>query len=263
MQARQAWYAAAFASSLALAGPAAMAQAADRPAAASATASPAAAPAPADFSGVWQIVGYEFATKPEESDPGVYTDEARKRLEIFRKHYDETTDDPARFCFHAGMPWTMLSRARDYNVEIYQTTQRVILFIEGMDRYRHIRLDSTAFPEGYIASGEGYSIGHWEGSTLVIETRGLTAINAPVKRMRSDQARVIERWTFERGNDRPDRIHFDLTIEDPVIYRLPIKASQIWQRSPAGAMVGGYNCQQAMFEDYMTGIKEAREGKVR
>ena len=43
----------------------------------------------------------------------------------------------------------------------------------GPNSYRIIYLDGRSFPENIPPTNYGYSIGHWEGDTLVVETRGL------------------------------------------------------------------------------------------
>lgn len=214
----------------------------------------------ADFSGVWRIVGFSEVMRPENSNPE-YTEEALRRIRNFEQHYDEAEDSPAKFCYHEGMPWSMVHRARDYPTEIYQSADRVMLFHEGMDIYRHIRLDTKTFPENYVPSAQGYSIAHWDGGDLIIETRGLTATNEVGAHHRSEEARVIERWHLIKQPNMPDRWEITFTLEDPVIFKKPARGRQLMERAEAGTVVGGYNCPQALWDDYIASIKEQREGE--
>lgn len=215
---------------------------------------------PADFNGVWHIVGYDEVLKPEDDNPD-YTEEALRRIKNFKEHYDEVEDSPHNLCYFVGMPWTMVTRARDYATEIYQSADRVVLFHEGMDLVRHIRLDSKEFPPNYVASAQGWSIAHWENGDLIIETRGLTATNEVSPQHRSEQADIMERWHLIKTPDKPDRIEITLTITDPVIYKKPVHGRQLYERAPAGTLVGGYNCPQSLWDDYVNRIRDERERK--
>lgn len=216
---------------------------------------------PADFNGVWRIVAYDEVLRTEDSNPE-YTDEGLRRIRNFKDHYNEAEDTPGKFCYHVGMPWTMLTRARDYPTEIYQTPDRVVLFHEGMDMVRHVRLDSAQMPENYVASQQGYSIAQWEGEELVIETRGLTALNEVGEHHRSEQARVVERWHLIKVPGKNDRWEIKLTFEDPVILKKPAYGRQLMERAEPGTTVGGYNCPQSLWDDYVASIKQMREHPV-
>jgi len=76
----------------------------------------------------------------------------------------------------------------------------------------------------------GDSIGRWEGDTLVVDTTGyngrgqiVTSLTAGrMNGMReSTQLHVVERLT----RTAPDRIIYDVTIDDPVMYTSPWKVS--------------------------------------
>lgn len=60
----------------------------------------------------------------------------------------------------------------DYGEQVLQTPGRVTFIMEYNHVIRRIYLDAK-FPDKIEPSYGGYSIGHWEGDTLVIETRGL------------------------------------------------------------------------------------------
>jgi hypothetical protein len=65
----------------------------------------------------------------------------------------------------------------------------------------------------------GYSVGHWEGDTLVVETTGLSDLQwldvrgSPL----TDQAKITER--FRRPNF--GSLEIDITIDDPKAYTKP------------------------------------------
>jgi hypothetical protein len=67
----------------------------------------------------------------------------------------------------------------------------------------------------------GWSVGHWEGDTLVID---VTSFNDQtwfdrVGNFHSDALHVVERYT-PRG---PDILDYDASIEDPKVFSRPWK----------------------------------------
>ena len=107
--------------------------------------------------------------------------------------------DSARQC----VPSPLFGAAGGYPLRIAQTPTQLAVLSEENSRVHRIFLDRD-FPEKLTPSYAGTTIGHWEGSTLVAETRGLRfAANVPVL----PDYRVIER--LRRGAD-------GLTLEQEV-----------------------------------------------
>ena len=106
--------------------------------------------------------------------------------------------------------------------KIVQTKDVIVVMYEANGGLRQIFLDGRPLPQ----PGEdlqpwwyGYSVGHWDGDTLVIETTGfrddvwLDVYGSPM----TEQGKMIERWR------RPDFGHMeiDVTIDDPKAYTKP------------------------------------------
>jgi len=95
-------------------------------------------------------------------------------------------------------------------MEIVQQPERITLLSELANQSRRIYLDGRAQPDGLPDQRVGFSVGHWEGDTLVIETTNVTEWEAP-RWPHSDAFRVTERWFFKDAGDieitglRPDR----------------------------------------------------------
>jgi len=88
-----------------------------------------------------------------------------------------------------------------------------------MLQYRQIFLDGRVLPREPEPSFKGYSIGRWDGDTLVVETIGfkdgqwLDLVGHPL----TDQGRIIERIRrLNYGN-----LQVELTIDDPKAYTKP------------------------------------------
>ena len=91
---------------------------------------------------------------------------------------------------------------------------------------RYIYTDGRPFPpeDELWPTFEGYSIGHWEGDTLVIETRSIKG-GVPIDRTGaalSDQARVTERI---RKIDAKT-LQNEITVVDPVAFTRPWKVTR-------------------------------------
>lgn len=205
---------------------------------------------PADFSGVWVTIDLDHVKWPNE-DTSNYTDLILKRVEDYKKMFRMTADESGKLCYYRGMPWVMLNKARDFPTEIYQTPDRVILSVELFDTHRNIRLDRTDFPENFPPSGNGFSIAHWEGSTLVVETRGFTPTYSISATHRSAEAYMVERWNLRQDPTYGEVLDVDFTIHDPIVYKEPAKARNIMKRAPAGTEIGGYNCADALWETFI------------
>jgi hypothetical protein len=98
-------------------------------------------------------------------------------------------------CVEPGMP-TVMWGIGGAAMEIVQQPQRVTLLSELANQSRRIFLDGRAFPTDVPEQRVGYSIGHWEGDTLVIETRNIMEWHAP-RWPHSNEMRIVERWSLK------------------------------------------------------------------
>ena len=72
----------------------------------------------------------------------------------------------------------------------------------------------------------GYSIGHWEGNTLVVETTKINwAYFDNIGTPQSDFVEMIERFTL---SDNQSRLNYHLTITDPVTFAEPATIMGHW-----------------------------------
>ena len=125
---------------------------------------------------------------------------------------------PPTFCLPAGIPVsTMLSEVS----KIVQAPGLIVVMLE-LGGTRQIYTDGRNHMPDNSPSWLGYSVGRWEGDTLVVETIGfngkswLDIIGHP----QSEQAKLTDRYR------RRDFGHMDieLTIDDPKAYTKPWKA---------------------------------------
>jgi hypothetical protein len=76
--------------------------------------------------------------------------------------------------------------------KIVQTPQLIVILHEEFNNYRQVFTDGRQFPPDLDRRWMGYSIGKWEGDTLVVDTRGF----------------VDETWLDFGGHPATDALHF-------------------------------------------------------
>jgi len=105
-------------------------------------------------------------------------------------------------------------------IKIVQAPRLTMIMYEAGNFYRQIHTDGRKLPDEFDAPAfNGYSTGHWEGDTLIVETAGFndkTPLDA-AGHPHSDALRVVERF------HRRDFGHLDyqLTFDDPKMYTKP------------------------------------------
>jgi hypothetical protein len=130
---------------------------------------------------------------------------------------DGMKDNPDAHCLPIGhMQLHLHPQPRKY----LQTPTEIVMIWESNYGLRHIFLDGRPSPDNDPQPWwYGYTIGRWEGDTLVATTTNLRdgmwldVNGTPL----TDQARIIERFR------RPTygRIEIDITIEDPKAFTKP------------------------------------------
>ena len=111
------------------------------------------------------------------------------------------------------------------NLQILQSNQQVAIRHELMHDVRIVHLNGAAPPNLAVQWMAGYSVGRWEGDTLVVETTNFTRetnFRGPPRTTRQDIAtspalKVVERFTLV---DR-DTIRYEFTVSDPGTWTRP------------------------------------------
>lgn len=112
--------------------------------------------------------------------------------------------------------------AKYFNIrpfKIIQSAKEMGMYSEMDGEYRWIHLDGRPLPEDPFPSWLGYSTGHWEGETLVVDSNGYNDKQGlPGGHLHSDKIRFQERFT------RLDFGHMDLeiTVIDPEALTKPV-----------------------------------------
>ena len=113
--------------------------------------------------------------------------------------------------FNSGPP--MAPAAYNQNVHLVQTRDHVVLLNEMVHNARIVPLDTR--PHGPIRQWVGDSRGHWEGDTLVVDTRNF--YNVTAFRGSSPNLHLIERFTRVDA----DILLYEFTVDDPTTWTKP------------------------------------------
>lgn len=136
-------------------------------------------------------------------------------------------DHPGAYCLPSGIPEKL--NIPD-GLKLVQTEDLVILLHESRTIYRQIFTDGRSHPKNAQPTWMGYSIGHWEGDTLVVDTIGQNGRTWLDMRglPGTESLRVIERYT----RPRIGRMDIEVTIDDPEAYTRPWKVNLVWRLLP-------------------------------
>src|SRR5262247_452023 len=180
-----------------------------------------AAPAPRtaegkpDFSGVW---GFDGGPSLFYIAGGLKPDEIEKwaRDSVAAQSDNLGRDDQFTKCLPQG---PRFNHFIGFPNKIVQTPTLMMVLAEDLT-YRQIFLDGRKLPEVSGPSFMGYSVGRWEGDTLVVETIGYKEATLLdfAGHPHSENLRLTERY------HRLDFGHMEIqeTFSDPTVYSRPL-----------------------------------------
>ena len=147
-------------------------------------------------------------------------------------------DNPSILCLPLGVP-RLDSYTHPY--KIVQTPGLIVILYESQTLFRQIFTDGRPLPIDPQPAWLGYSVGRWDGDTLVVSTAGFTdqtwldGSGHP----HSEAMKLTERFR------RRDVGHMDIevTIDDPTMYTRPLTYTQTQQLLPDGELIE-YVCNE-------------------
>jgi hypothetical protein len=130
-------------------------------------------------------------------------------------------DDPISRCEPTGVP---AIDTVPVPFKIIQMPRLIVILYEGDTTYRQVFMDGRRLPQDPQPTFMGYSLGRWEGDTLVVDTTGINE-RSWLDRFghpHSDALHVIERF---RRRD-VGQMDIQITIDDPKAYTRPLTYTQ-------------------------------------
>jgi hypothetical protein len=154
--------------------------------------------------------------------------------------------DPEIKCFQPGIPRAMYM---PHPFQIIQSSTNLMMVFEFANAQRTIHL-AKMDPYPNVAY-MGYSVGRWEGDTLVVDVTDLTDATwfDRAGNFHSDALHVVERYTPMGQN----AIQYEATIEDPQVFTRPWKISMpLYRRLEKNVQLMEFRCVE-MVEETMYG----------
>jgi hypothetical protein len=159
---------------------------------------------------------------------------------------NETTGDPEAKCYMPGVP---RATYMPYPLQIVQTPQQILIAYQFANATRQIHVGRQ--PESPAPSWMGWSIGRWEGETLVVEVTDQVDKTwfDRAGNFHSDALKVVERYT----PTGPDHLLYEATIEDPAVFTRPWTMSMpLYRRVEENALLIDFKCVEYA-QDFMYG----------
>ena len=134
--------------------------------------------------------------------------------------------------------------------EVVQTPREIVVLYEANDNTRRILTDGRRLPAANDVTPwwYGYSVGHWDGDTLVVETTGfrddvwLDVEGSPL----TSTGKMTERWRRLKFG----LMQIDITIEDPKAYTRPFTVRVNHQLMPDTELME-FVCQERDAKHYV------------
>jgi len=168
-----------------------------------------------DLSGVWRGAGpiYRFNIaqdlKPEDIQPWA-------EAQFLQRVRDSRRDSPLAQCLPVSVPFHDFFNLTQF---VQTPTILVMLYESPNSPHRTVFMDGRDLPKDPNPTWLGYSIGRWEGDTLVVTSAGfndrgwLDSAGHP----QTESLRVTERF---RRRDF-GHMDFEITIDDPKVFTKP------------------------------------------
>ena len=114
---------------------------------------------------------------------------------------------------------------------------------------RTVYMDGRKIPANIQPARLGYSVGRWDGDTLLVETSGIqpnifeafTPATGGIGTRHSDQLRIVERYS--RSVDGKT-LNLSATLEDPVTFREPLVLKKVWRWAPEQKIAPYDSCEK-------------------
>ena len=148
----------------------------------------------------------------------------------------------------AASPPMVPSVVAAYYYQIVQTDDYVMILAEWMHDARVIRMNSTHLPSS-VKKWLGDSVGHWEGSTLVVDTTNFRPDTHNVDS--GERMHVVERFTRVDAKT----IRYRVTVDDPDTWAAPWTAE--WPFKSTDSKIFEMGCHEGNYaiENFLRGAR--------
>jgi hypothetical protein len=200
------------------------------------------------FAGIWATTRRADVTN--KSIPGFvpelpYTEWGKKQ---FADYDPNKNGDYAGSCLPFGFSRSIYG---PHPTQIIQDENYVVFLFEQNSMFYNVPIDGRGFTPDLPPSWFGESIGHWDGDTLVVETRNMNGYAKidTIGHPYSKEAKFTQ--TFKRVNF--GTIEHTFTVDDPKTYTKPWTIHDTWEMDQWGLVLMEYACMESNLETLFNG----------
>ena len=193
------------------------------------------------------VEGGEIPYKPEALAQKKANADKRMVVNITSDPHRHDTGDPEVKCYSAGVP---RANYMPFPFQIIQGTDTILFAYEYSRGVRTIYMnpnDANIPKEAPADSWMGWSHGHFEGDTLVIDSTGFVPYTwfDRAGDYHSDALHVTERFTPLS----PYHMMYEATIDDPKVFTRPWKMSfPLYRRMEKNIQLVDFNCTEFVLD---------------
>lgn len=157
------------------------------------------------------------------------------------KEYDPVANgDYAGSCMPFGMARNINSPHGSY---ILQTEDAIAFLFEQNTWFHLVPIEGTwEWPEDLPPAWNGYSTGHWDGDTLVIETRNFNGYTKLDTNGHPHSSSVVMTNSFTRLDE--DTIEHTFKVHDPKMYTTDWMNVRTWRHRESPDVLMEYSCEE-------------------
>ena len=203
-------------------------------------------PHPEGAYGAWPggqgiVEGGEIPYKPEALARKKANADNRMVIHITPDEERHATGDPELKCYRPGIP---RANYMPFPFQIIQGADKIMVVYEFAHALRTIYMkdnEKEAPKDAPTDYWMGWSHGHWEGATLVVDSTGFVPWTwfDRAGDYHSDALHVVERYTLVS----PYHILYEATIEDANVFTRPWKMSfPLYRRMEKNVQLVDFNC---------------------
>ena len=204
-----------------------------------------------DFTGAWAMINGRLDLVQDDGNQAPFTAaEAKSTQALIKAEADgKVVTDASTQCFPHGTPRLIITPG--YPIRFVYLPGEIVMLHEVAHNVRIIHMDQKEAPKGTPRTFLGYSVGHWEGNTLVVETSHMnekTRLDSVTSH--GPNLKVIERFTREKTPDGHTDLAVRITIDDPDhFYKVFSISRKLGFRSDLAATEGAdgiteYSCEE-------------------
>jgi hypothetical protein len=178
-----------------------------------------------ELAGRWDSVGWFGGFDQSPYTPPTFNAEGQ----AMKDDYNDETDNPVYDCIGPGVPSVLIV---PYMIEITQGENEVVIHHEYFDTIRTVHLDQDTHPSEVERTIHGYSIGWYEGQSLVVDTRmfafdriGADMSGGPT----GEKKKVLERFTRSADGQT---LHVEFSIDDSQFLAEPYVREREYRYAP-------------------------------